>query len=72
MGGFFVFALIVISVFYYATQRIAYVWRWNRVPIYFAYEDTIDITSEIDGDVESIIKKGKTAVITIKGLNESV
>jgi len=72
VGVFFVFALIVISVFYYATQRIAYVWRWNRVPIYFAYEDTIDITSEIDGDVESIIKKGKTAVITIKGLNESV
>jgi len=71
VGVFFVFALIVISVFYYATQRIEYVWRWNRVPIYFAYKDTIDITSQIDGDVESIIKKGKTAVITIKGLNES-
>lgn len=71
VGVFVVFALIVISMFYYATQRIEYVWRWNRVPIYFAYKDTIDITSQIDGDVESIIKKGKTAVITVKGLEES-
>ncbi|MGD8992374.1 MAG: amino acid ABC transporter permease [Desulfobacterales bacterium] len=72
VGVFCLFALVVIGLFYYATQKIEYVWRWNRVPIYFAYKDTIDITSEIDGDVASIAKDGDTASITIKGLDESM
>jgi polar amino acid transport system permease protein len=71
VGVFCVFAAIVIGLFYYATQKIEYVWRWNRVPIYFAYQDTIDITSEIDGDVATITKHGNTASITVKGLDES-
>jgi polar amino acid transport system permease protein len=71
VGVFCVFAVIVIGLFYYATQKIEYVWRWNRVPIYFAYKDTIDITSEIDGDVASIAKAGDTATITVKGVGES-
>ncbi|MGD8345393.1 MAG: amino acid ABC transporter permease [Desulfobacterales bacterium] len=72
VGVFCVFALVVMGLFYYATQKIEYVWRWNRVPIYFAYKDTIEITSEIDGDVASITKEGDTATITVKGLDESV
>ena len=71
VGVFCVFAVIVLGLFYYATQKIEYVWRWNRVPIYFAYKDTIDITSEIDGDVASIAKAGDTATITVKGVGES-
>ncbi|MGD8963213.1 MAG: hypothetical protein PVH43_11895, partial [Desulfobacterales bacterium] len=71
VGVFCVFAVIVIGLFYYATQKIEYVCRWNRVPIYFAYKDTIDITSEIDGDVASIAKAGDTATITVKGVGES-
>ncbi|MBW2517913.1 MAG: amino acid ABC transporter permease [Deltaproteobacteria bacterium] len=72
VGVFCVFAAVVIGLFYYATQKIEYVWRWNRVPIYFAYKDTIDIASEIDGDVTTITKQGDTATITVKGLDESV
>ncbi|MGD2023723.1 MAG: amino acid ABC transporter permease [Desulfobacterales bacterium] len=64
--------MIFVGLFYYATQKIEYVWRWHRVPIYFAYEDTIDITSEIDGEVASITKEGDTATIAVKGLGESV
>jgi len=71
VGVFCVFALIVIGLFYYATQKIEYNWRWHRVPIYFAYKDKIDIISEIDGHVASITKEGKTATITVKGLDES-
>ena len=66
---FVVFVCIASGVFYYATQKIEYVWRWNRVPIYFAYKDTISIISDIDGDVESITKDGKEAVIAVKGLD---
>lgn len=71
VGVFCVFALIVIGLFYYATQKIEYNWRWHRVPIYFAYKDKIDIISEIDGEVASIAKEGKTATITVQGLDES-
>ena len=71
VGVFIVFALIVASLFYYATQKIEYVWRWNRVPIYFAYKDTIEITSEINGDVEAIVKEGDIAIVTVKDLGES-
>jgi len=66
---FVVFVCIASGVFYYATQKIEYVWRWNRVPIYFAYKDTISIISDIHGDVESITKDGKEAVIAVKGLD---
>ncbi len=72
VGVFIVFALIVTALFYHATQKIEYVWRWYRVPIYFVYKDTIEITSEIDGDVEAIVKEGDTATITVKGLGESM
>ncbi len=72
VGIFIVFALVVSALFYHATQKIEYMWRWHRVPIYFVYKDTIEITSEIDGDVEAIVKEGDTATITVKGLGESV
>ena len=71
VGVFCAFVVIATGLFYYATQKIAYVWRWNRVPIYFAYEDEIDIVSEIEGEVESITTKGDEAVITVKGLDAS-
>jgi polar amino acid transport system permease protein len=71
VGVFCVFVLVTLGAFYYATQKIEYVWRWNRVPIYFAYEDDIEITSDIDGDIESITESGKEAVIKVKGIGES-
>ena len=71
VGVFCVFMLVAAGVFYYATQKIAYVWRWNRVPIYFAYKDDIRVYSEIDGDVESITPRGKNSIITVKGLEGS-
>lgn len=69
VGVFFLIMLLLIGAFYFATQRVAYVWRWYRVPQYFLYEDKIEILSEIDGDVESVTKSGKEAVITVKGIN---
>ena len=68
---FCIFIVIATALFYYATQRIEYVWRWSRVPIYFAYEDTIDIVSEVEGEVESITQSGDQAVVKVKGIGES-
>jgi polar amino acid transport system permease protein len=62
--------LVFMGLFYYASQKIEYVWRWNRTPIYFAYQDDIDITSNVDGEVASIVKDGDTVAITVKGIGE--
>lgn len=62
--------LIFLGLFYYASQKIQYNWRWNRTPIYFAYEDDIDITASINGEVSSIRMEGKKAIVTVKGIDE--
>lgn len=62
--------LVFLGLFYYASQKIKYNWRWNRTPIYFAYEDDIEITSNIDGEVSSIAKDGSKAMVTVKGVGE--
>ena len=71
VGVFVVFLLIVAGLFYYATQKIEYVWRWNRMPIYFVYKDTVEINSEIEGEVDNIVKKGKDAIVEVKNETES-
>ena len=62
--------LVFLGLFYYATQKIKYNWRWNRTPIYFAYEDDIDLTADIDGEVSSIRTEGSQVTITVKGVGE--
>ena len=62
--------LVFLGLFYYATQKIKYNWRWNRTPIYFAYQDDIDVTAEIDGEVSSIKTEGGQVTITVKGVGE--
>lgn len=62
--------LVFLGLFYYATQKIKYNWRWNRTPIYFAYQDDIEVTSDIDGEVSSIRTEGNKVTITVKGVGE--
>jgi len=62
--------LVFLGLFYYATQKIKYNWRWNRTPIYFAYEDDIEVNAEIDGEVSSIRTEGSQVTITVKGVGE--
>lgn len=71
VGVFFLFIGTLTGLFYYASQKIEYIWRWNRLAIYFVYQDDIEITSQIDGEVESIVVKEKEAEITIKGMGGS-
>ena len=69
VGVFFLVIFMIAGAFYYATQKVAYIWRWNRLPIYFVYQDEIEIISDMDGDIESIKKDGDEAVIAVKGVN---
>ena len=68
---FVLFVMLVLGLFYYATQKIEYVWRWNRMPIYFVYEATIEITSEFEGEVDSLKKDGDETIVTIKELDQT-
>ncbi|MCG6909123.1 MAG: amino acid ABC transporter permease [Deltaproteobacteria bacterium] len=70
VGVFVVFVLVFVGLFYYATQKIEYVWRWNRMPIYFAYEDTIEITSGLDGEVVNLRVEGDDTIVTVQEFDE--
>jgi polar amino acid transport system permease protein len=65
-----IFILLVLGIassLYYSALKIDYVWRWYRIPQYFVYQDQVEIRAQIGGEVESILIKGKKAVIRIKG-----
>ncbi len=71
VGVFLIAILLIAGGFYYATQKVAYIWRWNRIPIYFVYQDDIEIISDIEGEVEKVEKDGSKALVMVKGLGES-
>ncbi len=71
VGVFFLVLFAIVYSIYYSTLKIDYVWRWYRIPQYFAYHDKVEIKAETDGDVESITKKGEEAIIRIKGDDET-
>jgi len=68
VGVFWAGVAIVLGLFYYATQKIEYVWRWNRIPIYFVYKDKVEIRSEIDGEIVRIEKKDAERLITVRDI----
>ena len=68
IGVFFLLLISIVLALYYSARQIDYTWRWYRIPQYFAYQEQIETKSEIDGEVESITKKGKDAVVRVKGL----
>jgi len=68
VGVFFFIVITVVLALYFSARQIDYTWRWYRIPKYFAYQEQVEIIAETDGEVASIIKKGKKAVVQIKGL----
>lgn len=68
VGVFFLLLISIVLSLYFSALQIDYTWRWYRIPQYFAYQDQVETKSEIDGEVQSISKKGKDAVVRVKGL----
>jgi len=69
-----VFILVVaaaLSGIYYATLKVDYVWRWYRIPQYFFFKDRIEIRSELQGEVEKIVRQNSEAVVYIRGDGET-
>ena len=66
VGVFFLIIISIILALYFSARQIDYTWRWYRIPKYFAYQEQVEILSETDGEVESILTKDKDAVVRIK------
>ncbi|MCP4687973.1 MAG: ABC transporter permease subunit, partial [Desulfobacterales bacterium] len=69
--GFFICLFLLGYFFYFANQRIQYIWHWERLPIFFYYQETVEIITEIDGEVAAVSIDGKEALITVKGAGET-
>jgi polar amino acid transport system permease protein len=68
VGVFFLLLISIVLSLYFSALQIDYTWRWYRIPQYFAYQDQVETKSEIDGEIQSILKKGEDAVVRVKGL----
>ena len=59
---------------WYATQRIHYEWRWERVPQYFAYRAEVAQDAPVPGQVSALTAEGRfnRIVITPEGGGQPV
>lgn len=71
MGAYFVQMFLLCVGFYWATTQTDYIWRWNRIPQYFYYVDSVKVKAEIEGEVTSITQKGDDSVVIVQGGGES-
>lgn len=60
--------------FYLAAANMNYVWKWNSVPKYFVYEQTVNVEAPIDGKL--VLEDGKYYVdgdekVELKNLDSS-
>jgi polar amino acid transport system permease protein len=68
---FFIIGLCcAMALLYFATKKVEYIWRWNRVPQYFLYEEKVSIRAEMEGKIVSIDPAGadgKSVRVVVKG-----
>lgn len=64
-AGFFAILFGLVASLYVATMQVDYVWRWNRIPQYFAYKQKIELRAEADGGVESVTASGDRRLIRL-------
>jgi polar amino acid transport system permease protein len=55
------------ALLYYATKKVEYTWRWNRVPQYFLYEEKVNIRAEMEGRITSIEPTGEDVRVVVNG-----
>ncbi len=67
IAGFFAVMFLVIGSVYYATYTVDYIWRWYKVPKYFAYVETVKIYSDSMGEVKEIKPNGDKFDLVIGG-----
>jgi polar amino acid transport system permease protein len=71
-GIFFFFLVMGCWLMYVASQSVDYTWRWYRVPQYFYYTETVDVRSEVEGEVTSVGARGSNVIIEVQGDGETL
>lgn len=66
-GVFFLGILALICLAYFTTKKVEYIWRWNRVPQYFFYEEKVEVRAEIEGEIVQIDPLGRESRVIIRG-----
>ncbi len=66
-GIFFASIIGLLTLLIVATAKIDYVWRINRMPSYFASQETVEIKNDLMGTVTQIMQQGDQATIVVKG-----
>jgi polar amino acid transport system permease protein len=69
LGATAFFALIfgIATALYFATVKVDYVWRWNRIPQYFFYKETEELRAGIEGEIETLTADGENRQILLRG-----
>lgn len=67
---FFIGLIATMALLYSATQKVEYIWRWNRIPQYFVYQEKTEIRAEIEGDVVRIEPQGEISHVFVKGVDD--
>jgi len=65
--AFFALLFGLCAALYFATIKVDYVWRWNRVPQYFFYKAQLDIRADMEGEIANIGSEGDTRRVLLKG-----
>jgi len=63
--------LLIVAGLWYATKRIDYTWRWNRIPQYFVYHSEDVKKATEDGTITNLENNGKLTTVTVKNDNGS-
>ncbi|MDR0407768.1 MAG: amino acid ABC transporter permease [Campylobacteraceae bacterium] len=58
----FIFIALGVALYYATTVKINYVWQWNSIPHYFAYEEKEEIKAPYDGNI--VIQDGVLSIIS--------
>ncbi|MDR0762844.1 MAG: amino acid ABC transporter permease, partial [Campylobacteraceae bacterium] len=51
-----IFAALGTALYYATTVKINYIWQWNSIPDYFAYQEKEEIKAPYSGDI--VVKDG--------------
>lgn len=66
-AAFVALGFCLAAALYIATLQVDYVWRWNRIPQYFFYQEKEEIRSDREGEVATLSAEGENRRIVIRG-----
>ena len=64
--AFFFILIGLVAVTFHTTKKVEYIWRWEQIPRYIFFKETMKITIEDDVTVVALDRKEQDTVIVVK------